>query len=434
MPQLPSTLSRSVATSPLRRSAVAAAFTVVLLLLALAGAAAYAAWLGQQTGATARTFVRALGASLLLALPALGVIGWLDRRERESAWVFFGTFLFGLVVSSGLGLLLGGGSASSLLSGAGLSASDARSFDPLMQAGLSLDRIGRDEAIKLGLGPAILGPFVEELLKGLALLLIFVFLRGEFDNVRDGIVYGALVGLGFTVGETAYAVARGFAETGVGALGPQLVARYALLGLSGHTLFAALTGAGFGLAREARRPAVQIAAPLAFFLLALFAHLIHNTLAFSVAGTVLAFLGFSGVALTSVAPAALWLAIITGVILTLGLFYVALGYLLERSDRWEQAVIRSELAAEVGKAITADEYRLLLQERPFALRAVPNLPRRIGRAIVNAQNELAFRKWRVRFEGGDPELDAVVAAWRADIAALRPSADLQPPVSLADGH
>lgn len=418
MPQLPAALSRSVAASSVRRLPVAAVFAVVLILLTAAGAAAYVAWLGQQTGATARTFGLGLLASLLLALPALGVIGWLDRRERESPWVFFGVFLFGLVISSGLGLLLSGGAGAALFGGIGLSASDAQSFDPLVQATLPLERIGRDEALKLGLGPAMVAPLIEELLKALAVLLVFLFLRGEFDNVRDGIVYGALVGLGFAVGETAYAVARGFAETGSPALAQQLVARFALLGLSGHTLFGALMGAGFGLAREDRR-SMQIVAPFAFFLLALFAHLIYNTLSISVAGTILAFLGLPGATLASAPPAALWLAVVTGIVLTLGLFYVALGHLLQRSGRWEQEVIRTELAGEVGKVITADEYRILQAEGLFGLRAVPNYPTRISRAIVNAQNELAFRKWRVRFEGGDPEADAIVAGWRAEIAAWR---------------
>jgi hypothetical protein len=38
---------------------------------------------------------------------------------------------------------------------------------------------------------------------------------------------------------------------------------------------------------------------------------------------------------------------------------------------------------------------------------------------VNAQHELAFRKRRVRDEGGDPEEDGLVAAWRASIEGLR---------------
>ena len=45
--------------------------------------------------------------------------------------------------------------------------------------------------------------------------------------------------------------------------------------------------------------------------------------------------------------------------------------------------------------------------------------RRASAALVNAQHELAFRKRRVRDEGGDPEQDSLVAGWREDIRRLR---------------
>ena len=46
-----------------------------------------------------------------------------------------------------------------------------------------------------------------EIAKALGVLLIFWLLRAEFDNMRDGIVYGALVGLGFNWFEAAPHVA-----------------------------------------------------------------------------------------------------------------------------------------------------------------------------------------------------------------------------------
>jgi hypothetical protein len=44
-------------------------------------------------------------------------------------------------------------------------------------------------------------------------------------------------------------------------------------------------------------------------------------------------------------------------------------------------------------------------------------------ALANAQNELAFRKRRVRKESGDPERDSLVAGWREDIRRLRLAED-----------
>ena len=52
--------------------------------------------------------------------------------------------------------------------------------------------LGPDAAIMLA--APISAPIAEEITKALGVLLIFWLLRAEFDNLRDGIVYGALVG------------------------------------------------------------------------------------------------------------------------------------------------------------------------------------------------------------------------------------------------
>jgi hypothetical protein len=39
--------------------------------------------------------------------------------------------------------------------------------------------------------------------------------------------------------------------------------------------------------------------------------------------------------------------------------------------------------------------------------------------LVNAQNELAFRKHRVRMAGRNPELDPLVQRWRERVVQLR---------------
>jgi len=51
-----------------------------------------------------------------------------------------------------------------------------------------------------GLGdavPTVLGPAVEEIAKASALLVVLAVWRSEIDDPLDGIVYGALAGLGF---------------------------------------------------------------------------------------------------------------------------------------------------------------------------------------------------------------------------------------------
>lgn len=50
---------------------------------------------------------------------------------------------------------------------------------------------------------AVVAPFVEEINKGLVVLLLFA-VSNEFDTVTDGIFYGAVVGLGFAFSENVY--------------------------------------------------------------------------------------------------------------------------------------------------------------------------------------------------------------------------------------
>jgi RsiW-degrading membrane proteinase PrsW (M82 family) len=47
------------------------------------------------------------------------------------------------------------------------------------------------------LAAPISAPIAEEIAKALGVALIFWLLRAEVDNMRDGIIYGALVGVGF---------------------------------------------------------------------------------------------------------------------------------------------------------------------------------------------------------------------------------------------
>ena len=63
-----------------------------------------------------------------------------------------------------------------------------------------------DAGLIPGPGEAVATAFnaslVEEIPKGLAVVLLFLVMRDEFDDVVDGIVYGAAVGLGFNFMET----------------------------------------------------------------------------------------------------------------------------------------------------------------------------------------------------------------------------------------
>jgi hypothetical protein len=118
---------------------------------------------------------------------------------------------------------------------------------------------------------------LEELAKGTAVLLLFLVMRNEFDDVVDGIVYGAAVGLGFNFMESIaymtnlYAI---FSPEGVGgvAAGFQWYSRQVLGLFFGHATYTALIGAGIGIARQLHSRRQKVIAIVSGFLIAIAAH------------------------------------------------------------------------------------------------------------------------------------------------------------------
>jgi RsiW-degrading membrane proteinase PrsW (M82 family) len=124
---------------------------------------------------------------------------------------------------------------------------------------------------------AFMAGILEELSKGLAVLLLFLVMRNEFDDVVDGIVYGAAVGLGFNYLESIsymtniYSI---FAPEGVGgvAAGVQWYARQVLGLFFGHATYTAFIGAGVGIARQLPNMRQKVIAIVAGFIVAIAGH------------------------------------------------------------------------------------------------------------------------------------------------------------------
>jgi protease PrsW len=255
-------------------------------------------------------------------------------------------------------------------------------------------------------------------------LLLFWLLRAEFDNMRDGLVYGALVGAGFNWFEAALYVAQGYAAYGIAPFGAQLGGRYALFGLGGHAMFTAIFGAFLGFALQTRRRWLRILSPLAGLVLAIAAHMINNALPL--------FAALAGAA-EGVPPSgrdpfpdvSFAEAFALGSVMQLTIFFpflVIVALALWRSGVWERRVILEELADEIGRTVSPEEYQGIVRDRMLRTRRINQVHPRASAALVNAQHELAFRKRRVRDQGADPERDSLVGAWRDDIRHLRHAA------------
>ena len=393
--------------SPLRRPRVAAVVCAVLALVMVAVALVFLHFFSGLRPDIAVVFFAALAGSTTMSIVPLAVLWFLDRRERETPWLFAVAFLWGAFIATGLALPLN----SAILHAA--AAWVAR--NPLVG-----EALGPDAALMIG--APIAGPIVEEVTKGIGLVALFALLRAEFDNMRDGFVYGALIGLGFTWFEAPLYVAQAYAQFGAPDWGMQLGWRYALFGFAGHAMFTGLFGASLGLALQTRRMWLKIVAPIAGLALAVAAHAYNNVLPliFAIAaraagepppqaaepppdiGLIEAWLSGSLAQLTLFLP-----------------FVILLGVTLWRSGVWERRVIREELADEVGRCVSSAEYDAIARDRIFRTRRVDELHPRLSAALVNAQHELAFRKRRARDEGRDPEADPLVRAWRDEIRLLR---------------
>jgi PrsW family intramembrane metalloprotease len=136
---------------------------------------------------------------------------------------------------------------------------------------------GSEFASDLATG-SISAPFVEESLKGMAVLLVFWFFHREFDSVLDGIVYAGIAALGFAATENVLYIWRGYDASGWDGLFQLVLIRVILVGWQ-HPFYTAFTGIGLATARMNRSWLVKFIAPVSGLSLAMFTHSFHNTLA-----------------------------------------------------------------------------------------------------------------------------------------------------------
>jgi RsiW-degrading membrane proteinase PrsW (M82 family) len=400
-------LSLDPLASPLRRPRVARALTwTLVVLLAFAALVICAVVAGMDSAATG-VFLRALAISSAMSLVPILILWYLDRREREAPYAFSAAFLWGGLIATTVALPLNTAAIVAV-------AQWLEQFPGLIRM------LGPDAALMIG--APLSAPIVEETTKGIGIVLLFLLLRGEFDNVRDGFIYGALVGAGFNWFESALYVQQNFVQFGTAPYGFQIGTRFAWLGLAGHALFSGMFGAALGLARATSRKWLRIVAPITGFALAVLGHAWNNSLPLFFA---LAAAQAGEAAPTEVlAPPTLGVleamvsASVTNLIVFLP-FALLLAAIIYRSGKAERQVILEELRDEVGGSVTESEFAAIRADRILRTRRIDPRHARVSAALINAQNELAFRKRRLKDRGFDPGTDALLEQRRTQITALR---------------
>jgi RsiW-degrading membrane proteinase PrsW (M82 family) len=166
----------------------------------------------------------AWGLALLYAIPVFLIIYRLDLFEREPKLMLAAALVWGGVIA----VSLAGYANDAWLSVLG----------KVAPADFTADW-----------GAAVVAPVTEEILKLTGVVVLFLIAPAEFDGVMDGFVYGAMIGLGFTVVEdVSYFISATAAFGGADQTGPVIdtfLIRVVAGGLYSHVLFAGLTGMGF---------------------------------------------------------------------------------------------------------------------------------------------------------------------------------------------
>jgi protease PrsW len=302
--------------------------------------------------AAAGTGGRVFGVAAVVAMLPLplyiGVVLWLDRFEPEPRHMLAIAFLWGasvaIVVSGVVNSLMGA-------------------------------------AIGQGWTAVASAPLVEEALKAAILVRFYVARKDEFDGVVDGVIYAAMVGLGFAFAENVDYYGRALQEGGAAGLAMIFTLR-GLIAPFSHPLFTSLTGLGLGVARQSSSRVVAMVAPAAGFVGAVALHSLWN------AGASAGLFFFVVYALVMIPALAVLLAIVAA------------------SLKFEGRVIQAQLAPEAAAGLLpGDEYARLCSVRgrlhasAAAFRQGGLAAWRARQAFHRAASELAFLRRRSLIDG-----------------------------------
>ena len=287
-------------------------------------------------------------------------VWWLDRYEKEPLWLLALAFFWGAGPAAILSVI----------------------FEFLVDA--PLHNLAEAELSGYLLSVSVSAPVIEESFKGIALIGLVLIFHDEFDDVLDGIIYGAMIGFGFAFTENLVGYFLPILSgQGISAGLVSIFLRAVVFG-SNQVFWTAITGAALGYARLSRSWGRRLLVPVAGWALAVLLHSLHNAGASMIGQTLCLSLGFT-------------LMLNWGGVLLLLL--VALSA-QRREGRW----IEHGLAEEVNIGALSREEFDLLRSPGRRLRTRWQARKRGGRAAYRAvgryyqcATELAFKKQHLNF-------------------------------------
>ena len=318
-----------------------------------------------------------VGTGLLIALLAgvvpavlyVGTLYWVDRYEKEPKRLLAAAFVWGAIPSVALSLAM----------------------ELFFQLPPNLLGPQALEAVRLGL----VAPVLQEALKGAAVLFIARRYRREFDNVLDGIIYGAMVGFGFAMTGNVVSYVSSFALWGFDGLNVTVFAEGIVYGLD-HALYTAFFGAALGFARLAQKPWQRWVVPVGGFVLTVATHALHN----------LILRNLLGLSVTTVVTTCAGL-ILMGVIAA---------WSLERQRRCLVTELADEAPDALYRTLIRRGGRSLMQWRALFTGGLEGWRR--ARKSHQLYAELAFKKMQYRLRPEDPEMVQEIEWLRRELETL----------------
>jgi RsiW-degrading membrane proteinase PrsW (M82 family) len=326
--------------------------------------------------------VAAIALAAIPTLAYLTVLNAIDRYEKEPWTILLACIVLGAVVA------------------------------PLMSV-VILTVLGRPAALlpQFAPGPGSGDPLigiVQETVNAACLLVLVRLVRDEFDDVLDGVVYGAAIGAGFAATESFIYALGGTSGLDAGSIGSLLVA-----GLD-HAFYVAIFGAVAGFAAGMRDAPVARIVVLYGVATAALLHAFHDTLPAILARLVDQPDAATGLATRAIAQAVNVLGIVTLAVLVWAAWGRE-GRVVRRrlADELEHGVIGADDYATIGsvRARLGRQYAAFRRQGLAGVRAV--------RQLYAALGELAFVKERLEVRRRVRPPEGRADELRAEIERLR---------------
>jgi len=321
------------------------------------------------------------------------VVWRLDRWEKEPFPLLLAAFLWGSIPSIVLAII-----AQGIL-------------------GLPVADIPEEASLLVQLYQAsLVAPVTEELVKGAGLVLLFVMFRREIDSVLDGLIYGSMIGFGFSAVENVFYF---LGQTDPAGLFLLFFLRAFVFGML-HALFTGLTGVGLALGKFSHRPAMKVFWPVLGLSLAIFTHSLHNYFAtlggehllYAVAGISLGMVWFATLVIVCLHHENRWIR-------------------LHLSEEVDAGILYAQQALDAAHFWTRSSLSMLTRGPGIVLRR---------RKLLHQATELAFEKQRHAHFGASPDCERRLGSLREEVRRLsredplvrtgliRPESPLPPPL------